>query len=204
MDQAQGIREFVVGTGGRSLNSFSSTRNNSEVRITDDYVNVTDDLGKGKFGVIKLTLHPGSYEWKFVQIDGTVDGMDRDPGSASCHGEPTSTTDPVPGPPAVISTSPATIATTANVTATFSEEMKASSIITPAKTFKLFKKGSTTKIDATVTYPDPNSPSYTAKLDPNNSLDPGVTYKAVVTTGAMDTVGNPLPQNYKWFFTTAR
>jgi hypothetical protein len=204
LDQAQGIREFVVGTGGRSLNSFSTTRNNSEVRITDDYVNVTDGLGKGKFGVIKLTLHPGSYEWKFVQIDGTVDGMDRDPGSASCHGEPTSTTDPVPGPPAVISTSPATIATTANVTATFSEEMKASSIITPAKTFKLFKKGSTTKIDATVTYPDPNSPSYTAKLDPKNSLDPGVTYKAVVTTGAMDTVGNPLPQNYKWFFTTAR
>ena len=206
LDQAQGIREFVVGTGGKSLNKFVGPpyQNNSEVRLTDN----SDP--PGDFGVIKLTLHPndpasgdpGSYAWEFRATDGRV--LDSSVEPASCHGAPTSTTDPVPGPPAVISTSPATIATTDNVTATFSEEMKASSIITPAKTFKLFKKGSTTKIDATVSYPDPNSPSYTAKLDPKNTLDPGVTYKAVVTTGAMDTVGNPLPQNYKWFFTTAR
>ena len=190
-DANYGIREFIVGTGGKSLNNFSTTpRPNSKVRYN------------AKYGVIKLMLHPNGYDWQFVTIDGAV--LPDLESSATCHGAPTSTTDPVPGPPAVISTSPATIATTANVTATFSEEMKASSIITPAKTFKLFKKGSTTKIDATVSYPDPNSPSFTAKLDPTNSLDPGVTYKAVVTTGAMDTVGNPLPQNYKWFFTTAR
>jgi Bacterial Ig-like domain/Calcineurin-like phosphoesterase len=187
-DPARGIREFVVGTGGYSLNTFNTAVTNSESQYARNY------------GVLKLTLHPTSYDWQFVAADGTTPDSGSD---YQCEPGGT-TTDPVPGPPAVISTSPATIATTDNVTATFSEEMKASSIITPAKTFKLFKKGSTTKIDATVTYPDPNSPSYTAKLDPNNSLDPGVTYKAVVTTGAMDTVGNPLPQNYKWFFTTAR
>jgi arylsulfatase A-like enzyme len=105
--------------------------------------------------------------------------------------------------PTVTSTVPTANATevarTTNVTATFSEDMLASSIIT-GQTFKLFKKGSTTKIAATVSYPDPNSPPYTAKLDPRDSLRSGVTYKAVVTTGAKDLAGNPLAQQYRWFF----
>jgi hypothetical protein len=105
--------------------------------------------------------------------------------------------------PTLISTVPKADATgvdrTTNVTATFSEEMMASSI--NGTTFKLFKKGSTTKIGASVVYPDPNSLPYTAKLDPTNSLRSGVTYKAVVTTGAKDVAGNPLAQQYSWFFT---
>jgi hypothetical protein len=88
---------------------------------------------------------------------------------------------------------------TTNVTATFSEKMRDTSI--DGTTFKLFKKGSTTKIGASVVYPDANSPPYTAKLDPTNSLRSGVTYKAVVTTGAKDVAGNPLAQQYSWFFT---
>jgi Bacterial Ig-like domain len=35
----------------------------------------------------------------------------------------------------------------------------------------------------------------TATLDPTNSLKNGVSYKAVVTTGAKDVAGNPLDQN---------
>jgi hypothetical protein len=107
--------------------------------------------------------------------------------------------------PTVMSTVPTANATgvspTTNVTATFSEAMLASSI--NGTTFKLFKKGSTTKIAATVGYPDPDpdSPPYTAKLDPTNSLQSGVTYKAVVSTGAKDVAGNPLAQQYRWFFT---
>jgi hypothetical protein len=50
------------------------------------------------------------------------------------------------------------VARTTDVTATFSEAMMVSSIVTPATTFKLFKKGSTTKIAAQVIYPDLNSP----------------------------------------------
>jgi hypothetical protein len=105
--------------------------------------------------------------------------------------------------PRVESTVPTANATrvtrTTNVTATFSEGMKASSITD--QTFNLFKKGTTTKIAATVSYPDPDSPPYTAKLDPSNSLQSGRTYKAVVTTGAMDLADNPLTQQYRWFFT---
>ena len=199
LDQAQGIREFVVGTGGKSLNSFVGPpyRPNSEVRLTDDSVPL------GNFGVIKLKLHPTGYDWEFVTIDGTVDGTVDDFGSATCHGAPPTSTTDRPGPPSITTTDPGTnappVATTTNVTATFSEDMMASSI--NGKTFKLFKKGTSTKIAATVSY-DPTT--RTATLDPTSSLDRGVTYKAVVTTGAMDTVGNPLPQQYKWFFTTVR
>jgi len=116
--------------------------------------------------------------------------------SASCHGAPpTSTTDSVP--PTVISTSPANNTTgidqTANVIANFSEEMKASTIITPATTFKLVKlnsDGTTTKVTATVSY---DAATKKATLDPSSNLSSG-TYKATVTTGAQDLAGNALDQ----------
>jgi hypothetical protein len=193
-DPEGGISQFVVGTGGKSLNSFGTVQANSEVRLAD------------ADGVIKLTLHPEGYDWQFVAVDGTPDGKTTDPGSGSCHSAPTKPTDR-PGPPSVTRTDPGTnatgVATTTNVTAFFSEEMRASSI--NGKTFKLFKKGSSTKIGAVVTYfpDDPSTAEFDprATLDPNNSLQSGVIYKAVVTTGAEDSVGNPLEQQYKWFFT---
>ena len=208
-DPEYGIREFIVGTGGKSLNSFSTIRPNSQVRLTDNSV------PQGNFGVIKLTLHPevpgdpgnpGGYDWEFRKIDGTVDGTVADSGSDSCHGAPTSTTDR-PGPPSITKTDPGPyatgVATTTNVTAFFSEEMDKTTI--NGKTFKLFKKGTTTKIGAGVTYfpDDPTTDTVEARatLDPTNSLQSGVTYKAVVTTGAKDSVGNPLAQQYRWFFT---
>ena len=101
---------------------------------------------------------------------------------------------------------------TTNLTATFSEEMMASSI--DGTTFKLFKKGSTTKISAKVSYPDPTN--RTATLNPfdptTTSLARGTTYKAVVTTGAKDLAGNQLDQDptldglqqKTWFFTTTK
>jgi hypothetical protein len=182
-DLEQGIREFVVGTGGYSLNAFKiSPLTNTKVR--DASAN----------GVLKLTLHPTGYDWEFVPEAGKTFS---DSGSDTCEPDGTTPTDPVPGPPTVISTSPATIASSANVTATFSEDMKASSIITPATTFKLVKlnaNGTTTKVTAQVSYPDPNSPPYTAKLDPSSNLSSGGTYKATVTTGAQDLWGNALDQ----------
>ena len=60
--------------------------------------------------------------------------------------------------------------------------------------FKLFKKeGSNTKeLSARVSY---NAATNKATLDPTTSLRSGVTYKAVVTTGAKDVAGNQLDQN---------
>ena len=73
------------------------------------------------------------------------------------------------------------------------------------QTFKLFKKGSTTQIAATVSY---SVSTRTAKLDPSNNFRRGVAYKAVVTTRAKDLAGNRLDQDgstsglqqKRWFF----
>jgi hypothetical protein len=72
-----GLRQFVVGTGGGGLYDFGSTVANSEVRYNASY------------GVLKVTLHPNSYDWQFVPVAGNTFS---DTGSAACVGasaEPT-------------------------------------------------------------------------------------------------------------------
>lgn len=66
----EGITEFVVGTGGKSLRDFPLTKPTTAVRD-----NTT-------FGVLKLSLHPTSYEWEFVSLPGS---SFTDSGSADCH-----------------------------------------------------------------------------------------------------------------------
>ena len=177
-DPAQGIREFVVGTGGRSLNTFKiDPLKNTEVRNADSY------------GVLKLTLHPSGYDWEFVPVAGKDFS---DIGSDSC--------DPDTEPPTVESTSPATIAPTANVSATFSEAMDASTndgdpSTINATTFKLLRlnaDGTTTRVTAAVSYA---AATEEAILNPSSDLSSGQTYKATVTTGAQDLAGNALDQN---------
>ena len=96
--------------------------------------------------------------------------------------------------PKVSSTSPASNATGvapgANITATFSEAMVTNSINNT--TFKLSKAGTTTVIEAAVSY-DPTTKK--ATLNPAANLRRGAKYKAVVTTGATDLAGNKLDQN---------
>jgi len=72
LDAARGIREFVVGTGGKSHDFFSWTAPNSEVRNWTTY------------GVLFLTLHPGAYEWEFAPVPGK---RFKDQGAGSCHGQ---------------------------------------------------------------------------------------------------------------------
>ena len=68
-DPTRGIREFVVGTGGAGLYSFSTIRANSEVRNNTTW------------GVLKLTLHPTSYDWEFIPVAGQTF---RDSGTSDC------------------------------------------------------------------------------------------------------------------------
>jgi hypothetical protein len=65
-----GIREFVVGTGGESLNGLSATPSTLQFHDSSD------------FGVLALTLHSSSYTWKFVNTSGAV----IDSGTTACHG----------------------------------------------------------------------------------------------------------------------
>jgi acid phosphatase type 7 len=69
-DPQRGIREFVVGTGGRSLNEISDPIANTEVYNDQTY------------GVLKLTRHPKKYEWEFVPVEGETFS---DSGGARCH-----------------------------------------------------------------------------------------------------------------------
>ena len=70
-DSNRGIREFVVGTGGKNSHRwFGRPQPNSEVRNADT------------FGVLKLTLHATGYEWEFVPEAGK---SFTDRGRGTCH-----------------------------------------------------------------------------------------------------------------------
>ncbi|MGH9002191.1 MAG: DUF7594 domain-containing protein, partial [Acidimicrobiia bacterium] len=73
LDPARGIREFVIGAGGKGHYSFTNIQPNSEARNKD-----TD-------GVLRLTLQANGYDWRFVPAAG---GTYTDSGSGSCHGKP--------------------------------------------------------------------------------------------------------------------
>ena len=69
-DSARGIREFVVGTGGKTHYSFGAVKPNSEVRNSDTY------------GVLKFSLNSGNYAWEFVPESGKTF---TDSGNTNCH-----------------------------------------------------------------------------------------------------------------------
>jgi len=71
-DAEHGIREIVVGTGGRSHDLLGFATPNSEVRDWQTY------------GVLKLTLSPGKYTWEFIPEEGKEF---RDSGSGTCHNQ---------------------------------------------------------------------------------------------------------------------
>jgi PKD repeat protein len=69
-DATYGVREFVIGTGGKELNSFAKIDRNSVARNARDH------------GVLKLTLHESSYDWEFVAVPGGSGFTDS--GTAAC------------------------------------------------------------------------------------------------------------------------
>jgi hypothetical protein len=72
-DPTYGIREFVVGIGGRETRPFANVAANSEVRDATT------------LGALTLRLRPGGYDWDLLPLPGS--GFD-DSGSAPCHNAP--------------------------------------------------------------------------------------------------------------------
>lgn len=68
-DPVRGIRQFVIGSGGRSHYTFGTPIANSEVRNGDTS------------GLLKLTLHNTSYTWEFIPEPGKTF---TDSGNAPC------------------------------------------------------------------------------------------------------------------------
>ncbi len=69
LDENRGIRQFVVGTGGKNLRGFAEIQNHSEVRNDESY------------GFLKLNLYQNFYNWEFI----SEEGIKLDSGSNRCH-----------------------------------------------------------------------------------------------------------------------
>jgi hypothetical protein len=70
IDQARGIRSFVVGTGGKSLIGFPAIQPFSEAH------------SNSAFGVMLMTLRAGSYAWEFRPVAGKTFTTS---GTGACH-----------------------------------------------------------------------------------------------------------------------
>ena len=69
-DPVRGIREFVVGTGGKARHLVGAPIPNQQV------------ANDATFGVLRLSMLGNGYRWRFVPVAG---GVFRDAGSATCH-----------------------------------------------------------------------------------------------------------------------
>ena len=67
---ADGVREFVVGTGGRSLYTFPGKASTFTEARTD-----------ATYGLLQLTLADGTYAWQFLPVGG---GTYTDAGTGTC------------------------------------------------------------------------------------------------------------------------
>ena len=72
LDEAKGIQEFIVGTGGAIPLAKGSPTCSGNCKV----------LNNTTFGVLKLTLHPASYDWAFLPEAGKTF---TDTGTAQCH-----------------------------------------------------------------------------------------------------------------------
>lgn len=70
----EGIREFIIGTGGGEERGLGIIKDNSEVQLPHVY------------GVVLMTLRANSYDWDFLQTDGKVgDSSSTGSGATECH-----------------------------------------------------------------------------------------------------------------------
>ncbi len=69
IDEERGLREFLVGGGGKNLTDIFTVISSSEFRNAEDY------------GFLKLDLHPQAYDWEFISETGEI----LDSGSGNCH-----------------------------------------------------------------------------------------------------------------------
>ncbi|MET7670107.1 CBM96 family carbohydrate-binding protein [Micromonospora luteifusca] len=69
-DASRGMRSFVAGMGGAGHYGFGTIQPNSEAR------------NSSAWGVLKFTLHSGSYDWRFVPVAGQTYN---DSGTGNCH-----------------------------------------------------------------------------------------------------------------------
>jgi hypothetical protein len=80
-DPVDGMREFIVGTGGTGLRSFLIVPDENPLSA---YPKDEEIVRSAVNGVLKLTLRPTEYAWEFL-VSGEGAGTVLDPGSTACH-----------------------------------------------------------------------------------------------------------------------
>lgn len=118
-DPTNGIRQFTVGTGGAGTYSFGTPIANSQVRIATH-------------GIIKLTLHPTSYDWQFINTNSQI----LDSGTGNCVGTGAPTLTPTPRPSSTLTPTPIT-----TLTPSITPTLNPNNTSTPTPTSTNFKPG---------------------------------------------------------------
>ena len=170
-DPDQGIREFIVGTGGAEFTAFDRIMLTSEAQVAS------------KNGVLKMTLHPEGYDWQFVTApDRTV----ADSGSASCHGAPsappTDTTGTTTGTTDTTGTTAGTRGTTGATTST------TGTVETPAGV-TTGTTGTTTGTTGTTAGTTSTTGATTGTVETPAGVTTGTTGTTTGTTGTSTTAG---------------
>jgi hypothetical protein len=75
-DPEHGITQFIVGTGGRNLNGFGGPKTRPITFLTGE---------SKEFGILSLTLHPASYDYRFRSTLGGASGFIDQGTNVPCH-----------------------------------------------------------------------------------------------------------------------
>jgi acid phosphatase type 7 len=169
LDPDHGIREFVVGTGGRNHYGFVSTQPNSEIRDAT------------AFGILKLTLHPTGYDWQFVAEPGS--GF-TDSGTAPCHGASSDTSTP---------TAPTGLTATATAPTQVNLAWTASSDDVGVVGYEVFRNGTLIGTSNTTTYTDATSQAATKYTYTVEAYDLASNLSAPSASAIVTTPGDTTP-----------
>jgi len=167
-DPVRGIREFIVGTGGADHTTITTIAPNSEV------------TNANTFGVLKLTLHPTSYDWQFVPEAGE---SFTDSGTTACHGSTLPTDIPTTTP--VFTMTPTLTATRTSTSTSFATATHTPTFIsTPTGSLTARPSASLT---ASATMTPTFLPTATAGLGPTPpTSDRNVVFFPIVIRAAPD------------------
>ena len=92
-DPKKGIREFIVGTGGETLDAVATTGTTSDPSGNNNFNTENLETATGNYwGVMALTLDPNGYKWDFesaMELPGAITPATySDTGVGFCHGSP--------------------------------------------------------------------------------------------------------------------
>ena len=169
LDTTRGIREFIVGTGGANHTSFVTVAANSEVRNADT------------FGVLDVTLHPTSYDWRFVPEAGKTF---TDSGTTACHGGTSDTTPP---------TAPTNLTATAVSASQVNLSWSASADDVGVTGYKVYRNGAFLANAPSTSYADTTTQAGTTysyavyAYDAAGNVSPASNTATVTTPSATDT-----------------